>query len=180
MKRRSGFTLIEVMIIMTVLAIIGLLFSQAFSGARENYLADNENTAKQTLRAIEMGQKQIKEKKLLDYDADGVSEYADSIGQLLSAPGSGTEPIKQIGFARDWSYSGYCFQIESGPASHNEAGWVAWAWPVTPGKTGNLTFQIDCFGQLSCTTVTVFNTDGTQRPSSELAGKLKWEPVKEN
>lgn len=177
MKKQNGFTILELMVVTILLAIIAAITIPKLSKV---HMEGNAQRAMSALRDICEAQKKYRLMRCVDADGDGRPEFADEITTLTRTMDRSNMPILGWQFSGEkGNYSsGYCFQLEKGDVDTNEAGWVAWAWPVLYGTSGVKTFQMDCFGELRQTETKVFNVDGSQRPAKELAGKLSWELVK--
>jgi len=176
MKKRNGFTLVELFVVIALSALGATIALRALLvGGMLRVKKGNERAAVRTLHVIAISQERAMDYRVFDSDADGTPEYADSIASLMGMPEPGE--VKTLDFGPDWTLSGYLFQIEPGDADTNEAGWVAWAWPIEYGVSGDRTFQIDPFGEILETDSQVFGPDGRQWPIGELAGKLKWKTL---
>ncbi|MHC4664113.1 MAG: type IV pilin protein [Planctomycetota bacterium] len=125
--KRSGFTLIELMIVVAIIAIIAAIAIPSLLTARK---AAHEASAIASLRTVSSTQEQYHSR---------FGAYGD-LSQLLAeqyidpALGSGTK-------------SGYSFSIVSADADT----WACVAVPTTPGTTGDRGFYVDQVGVIRFT-----------------------------
>ncbi|MBL8841901.1 MAG: hypothetical protein JNL90_10280 [Planctomycetes bacterium] len=132
----------------------------------------NERAAMANLRAIAAAQAQFQAEARVDSDGDGLGEYATLAELTGAAParggGSGeTRPLLTDRLQPDPSgsaeRSGYRFRIDlpmalrrgGGPipqivAERAEVEFVAYAWPIEPGSSGNRVYALGGDGSLWC------------------------------
>ncbi len=146
-KPANGFTLMELLIVMAIIAIL-MLIAIPTMGNMTRYA--NETSAQQSIRAINMAESQYNS----TYPSNG---YACSLTALGGDPQSGAptptssqmlQPDLASGVKSGYQFAiGNCTKVNNG-GTDRITGYTVTAIPLTVGKSGNRTFCSDQFGSI--------------------------------
>jgi prepilin-type N-terminal cleavage/methylation domain-containing protein len=178
MQRQAGFTLLELMIVVTIIAIIAGI---AIPNVLSSRLTANETAAIATLRSISTAQAQFQASAKADIDVDGTGEFGGfremtARWDIRANPATGkcippvlSASFREVAGGSDGAVgrSGYLFRIllpsdtglavcVDGDATNfvnvdtdlAETTWCCYAWPLNHGSSGNRTFCMTQAGDI--------------------------------
>ncbi|HOE66307.1 MAG TPA: prepilin-type N-terminal cleavage/methylation domain-containing protein [Candidatus Hydrogenedentes bacterium] len=152
MRKHDGFTLIELMIVVTIIVIVAAV---AIPNMVRSRMSANEASAAGAIRTISTSESCFQSACFFDNDADGRGDYG-TLAQLANPDGAGLTPpfIDQVlGSGQRQGYV-YAIAIVMGTAAANPA-FACTATPQTSHLTGYRQYFVDETGVIR------FTADGT-------------------
>ncbi len=136
--RKDGFTLIELMI---VVSIISILLAIAVPNLLRSRMTANEGATIGSMRTITGGEAMFQSAGVLDISGNGAGDYG-TLGQLAHPPGGSPSFIDVVlGQGRR---HGYSFEVDVIVGGDDDPpGYQCFAVPLRPGRSGYRQFFAD-------------------------------------
>ena len=147
-KKNSGFTLIELMIVVAIIAIIAAI---AIPNLLRSRMSANEAGAAGAMRTISTGEVSFQTAAFVDTDSDGVGDYG-SLAQLADPDGAGATPPFIDSVLGGGAKHGYNFvvAVTAGSATALPA-YTCTSTPAAAGRTGFRQYFVDESGVIRYT-----------------------------
>ena len=152
MRKNSGFTLIELMIVVAIIAIIAAI---AIPNLLRSRMSANEAGAAGAMRTISTGEVAFQTAGFVDNDGDGVGDYG-TLAQLANPDGGGATPPFIDSVLGGGAKHGYNFAVNvtfGAPAAM--PAYTCTATPAAAGRTGYRQYFVDESGVIR------YTSDGT-------------------
>ena len=148
MKKDSGFTLIELMIVVAIIAIIAAI---AIPNLLRSRMSANEAGAAGAMRTLSTGEVAFQTAAFVDADNDGVGDYG-TLAQLADPDGAGATPPFIDNVLGGGNKHGYVFTatITNGSPTQVPA-YTITAAPASAGRTGYRQYFCDESGVIRFT-----------------------------
>ena len=143
MVRKSGFTLIELMIVVAVIAIIAAI---AIPNMLRSRMSANEASTSGAMRTISTAEVAFQTAAFVDSDSDGMGDYGTLV-QLGNPDGSGTTPAFVDAVLLSGLKHGYQFTVNVTLGSGTTIpSYTCIAIPAAAGRTGWRQYFVDDSG----------------------------------
>ncbi len=153
-KRNSGFTLIELMIVVAIIAIIAAI---AIPNLLRSRMSANEASAAGAMRTISTSEVSFQAAAFVDDAGDGVGDYG-TLAELAEPPSQVDTPGFIDAVLGSGTKQGYTFDVDvtfGDSAADAVPEYTCTATPTAPGRSGVRQFFVDESGVIR------FTADGT-------------------
>jgi prepilin-type N-terminal cleavage/methylation domain-containing protein len=148
MRKNQGFTLVELMIVVAIIAIIAAI---AIPNLLRSRMSANEASAVGGIRTISTGQVGFQAAAFADGNNDGVGDYG-TLAQLADPDGAGASPSFIDSTLGAGNKLGYVFtSTPTVGAANTPPSYTCVAVPAAPGKTGYRQYFVDESGVIRFT-----------------------------
>jgi type IV pilus assembly protein PilA len=148
LKRLEGFTLVELMVVISVIAIIAAI---AIPNLIRSRMTANETSAAAGIRSICTAEISFQSSAYRDVNNDGVGDFG-TLANLLDPEGSGATPPYIDSVLGSGIKQGYTFTVtltDGGPGT--APAFTCVAEPTAPGRSGYRQFFVDESGVIRAT-----------------------------